>query len=86
MSICETFSIKKAKTPTGLPRYEGFPLVLLYAILPCLAVLSWRSALFKRGKGGRVDLEERGGGEGARRSRERRNCSWNVLYERKICF
>lgn len=65
MRICEKYSIKKAKPPTGLPRYEGFPLVLLYVILPCLAVLSWRSARFKRGKGGRVDLEKTGGGEGS---------------------
>lgn len=35
---------------------ESFCIALLYLVLSCLFFISWRSALFWRGNGGRVDL------------------------------
>lgn len=43
-------------------------LKVLYLVLSCLAVVSWKPALFWKGNEGGVDLRERGGGKGARRS------------------
>lgn len=65
MSICETYCIKKAKPlPDCLvqSRYESFPLVLLYVILPCLAVLSCSFQKRKRRESG-FGGEGRWGGE-----------------------
>lgn len=61
------------------PQCEGFWLVLLYFVLACLVVVSWKSAIFWRNKQcirGRGDLEER-----------RKAKVWSgLLYERRINF
>lgn len=36
--------------------YESFCIALLYLVLSCLVIISWRSALFWKGNGGWVDL------------------------------
>jgi hypothetical protein len=43
------------------PRYESFYLVLLYLVLPCVAVMSWRTTLFCSQNKVGVDLGEREG-------------------------
>lgn len=58
-------------------RHECFCLVLSYFALPCLGVISWRTALFWR-LNIWVDLGKRGGGW-ARRSTGRRTCDQDIF-------
>lgn len=49
------------------PRYEDFCLILLYHVSSCLVAISWRPALFWRGRGMKKrDGRELGGVEGGK--------------------
>ena len=65
------------------PRYEGFYLVLLYLLLSCLVVVSWRLALFLKGHRRKVDLRKRGA-EGNLENMERGETVLSIYYRRKI--
>lgn len=67
------------------PPYEGVHLVLLYLVLSCLAIVSYR-LLFSEEETERQWIWVRRRQKVARRSRWRRKCSWDILYERRIYF
>lgn len=65
------------------PWYDSYCLVLLYLILSCVAVVSWRPVLLWRGNGGGVDPGKTEVVRGTGWDGGRRNCGRDKLYERR---
>lgn len=64
--------------------YDCLCLDLLLFVIPSAVDIPWEACSFINENGGGMDMGEKGGRGRGGKSGGRRNCSWNVLCERRI--